>query len=251
MRETKLLRRLLGVREMFAEEVRLGTERMIVAVRPRWYHPRCGRCCCRCPDYDRRAARLRRHVALLKIRVWLEYAPRRVNCPQCGVRTEAVPWAEVGNRFTTIFEELVAYLDQVTDRTHVSRFAGIAWASVGSIAERVVARCHDEARFEGLRRIGIDEFSYRKHHRDLTTVVDHDRRRVVWAGKGRSAEALDPFFEDLGPETCAKIEVVTIDMAPGYINAVDEVRREIQRATKGTEDEKALRKSRYAHLKSP
>jgi transposase len=275
MRETTLLRRLLSVREMFVENVRLVTEGMIVTVRPRWRLPRCGRCGCRCPGYDRREARLWRHVAFLQTRVWLEYAPRRVECPRCGVRTEAVPWAEAGSHFTASFEELVAYLAQVTDKTHVSRLAGIAWASVGSIVERVVARCQDSSRFEGLHRIGIDEFSYRKYHRYLTTVVDHDRRRVVWAGKGRSAEALDPFFEELGKEGCAKIEVATIDMAPGYIkaieaklpnaqivfdrfhvqklasDAVDEVRREIQRAIKGTEDAKALRKSRYALLKSP
>ena len=42
-------------------------------------------------------------------------------------------------------------------------------------------------RLAGLRRIGVDEFSYRKRHHYLTLVVDHDKRRVVWAGKGRSA----------------------------------------------------------------
>ena len=207
--------------------------------------------------------------------MWLEYAPRRVDCPRCGVRVEAVPWAEAGSHFTTPFEELVAYLAQITDQTNVSRLAGIAWASVGSIVQRVVARCQDGSRFEGLRRIGIDEFSYRKYHRYLTTVVDHDRRRVVWAGKGRSAESLVPFFEALGAEGCARVEVATIDMAQGYIkaieenlpnarivfdrfhvqqlasDAVDEVRREIQREVKGSEEELALRKSRYALLKSP
>jgi len=50
---------------------------------------------------------------------------------------------------------------------------------VGAIVERVVARRLDPDRLDNLRRIGIDEFSYRKHHRYITTVVDHDRRRVV------------------------------------------------------------------------
>ena len=57
-------------------------------------------------------------------------------------------------------------------------------------------------RLAGLRRIGIDEFSYRKRHHYLTVVVDHDTRRVVWAGKGRSAETLDGFFNLLGPSGC-------------------------------------------------
>lgn len=39
---------------------------------------------------------------------------------------------------------------------------GIAWATAGSIVDRVVERRMDEQRLSGLRRIGIDQFSYRK-----------------------------------------------------------------------------------------
>lgn len=74
----------------------------------------------------------------------------------------------------------------------------------------------------GLRRIGIDEFSYKKRHQYVTVVVDHDRQRVVWAGEGRSAEALAPFFELLGCEGCRAIELVTIDLSAAYIKAVRE-----------------------------
>ena len=56
--------------------------------------------------------------------------------------------------------------------------------TVGSIVERVVARRLDAARLGKLKRIGIDEFSYRKRHRYLTVVVDHDQRRVVLGRKG-------------------------------------------------------------------
>ena len=116
---------------------------------------------------------------------WLRYAPWRVSCRRCrGVKVEQVPWASGSSVFTSGFEELAAYLAQVTDRTAVSRLLGISWVTVGSIVERVVARRLDGARFAKLRRIGIDEFSYRKRHRYLTIVVDHDERRVVWAGRG-------------------------------------------------------------------
>ena len=109
-----------------------------------------------------------------------------------GWKVEQVPWAGGGSVFTSGFEELAAYLSQVMDRTGVSRLPGISWVTVGNIVERVVARRLDGARFGKLKRIGIDEFSYRKRHRYLTLVVDHDTRRVVWAGKGRSAETLGP-----------------------------------------------------------
>jgi len=99
--------------------------------------------------------------------------------------------------------------------TRVTELMGISSTTVGSIVERVVARRLDASRLEDLRRIGIDDFSYRKRHRYLTTVVDHDRRRVVWASAGRTAETLSGFFEALGEEGCRRLECVTMDMAGG------------------------------------
>jgi transposase len=191
------------------------------------------------------------------------------------VRTEQVPWAQAGSRFSEEFEELVAYLAQVTDQTRVTELMGIAWTTVGAIVERVGARRLDPARLDGLRRIGVDEFSYRKRHRYLTTVVDHDRRRVVWAAAGRSAETLAAFFDALGEERCAELECVTMDMAGGYIKAVEErlpavqivfdrfhvqrlasdaldtVRREQLRELRGSESGRELFRSRFALLKNP
>jgi transposase len=191
------------------------------------------------------------------------------------VRSEQVPWAAHGSRFTWDFEELVAYLAQVTDQTRVTELMGISWTTVGAIVERVVARRLDPSRLDGLRRIGVDEFSYRKRHRYLTTVVDHDRRRVVWAAAGRSAETLGAFFDVLGEQRCAQLECVTMDMAGGYIKAVeerlpeaqivfdrfhvqrlasdalDEVRRVQLREIRGTEEGRELFRSRFALLKNP
>lgn len=191
------------------------------------------------------------------------------------MRTEAVPWAAHEGRLTLDFEEMVAYLAQITDKTAVTEVAGIAWQTVGAIMERAVARKLDPARFDGVRCIGVDELSYRRRHNDLTVVVDHDRRRVIWAAPGRSAEVLARFFSELGPERCEAIEEVTMDMGQAYMQAVkaalpnarisldrfrvqqlasdapDEVRRSIVRQTEDPQDASALKHSRFALLKSP
>jgi transposase len=208
-------------------------------------------------------------------RLLLAYAPRRVHCPRCGVTTEAVPWARHGSRFTRDFEELVAYLAASTDKTTVQRLMGISWRTVGSIVDRVVADHLDPSRFDGLRRIGVDEFSYRKHHRYLTVVVDHDRHAVIWAAKGRGSDTLGVFFNRLGKARSKEIETVTLDMAGGYIkalrervpqaelvfdrfhvqrlasDALDEVRRAQWREQKDTEEGEAIKGCRYSLLKNP
>jgi transposase len=220
MRVTTLFRRLLGVTGLRVIDVFFQIDGKLTAeVAPSWRRPRCGRCGRRAPIYDRHRLRWWTHLPFGVTPVRLAYAPRRVDCPRCGVRTEKLPWGEATSRFTAAFEEMVAYLAQITDQTRVARQMGISWSTVGAIVARVVARHVPAERLASLRWIGIDEFSFRKRHRYLT-VVDHQRRRIVWAAEGHKAETLDPFFKLLGSEGCAAIELVSIDLAASYRKAV-------------------------------
>ncbi len=265
MRVATVFRNLLGVTKLLVKNVDFAFDGLVVHVRPRWRLPRCSLCSKQAPGYDRKPARKWRHLALGRYSIWLSYAPRRVDCPGCGVRVEEVPWATPQSRFTRDFEEMVAYLAQGTDKTKVAKLMGISWVTVGAIVERIVAARLDPERLEDLRRIGVDEFSYRKRHRYLTIVVDDDRGRVIWAGEGRSAEVLEGFFG--GVLRCFNIKEVTIDMAGGYIkavenwlpqadiifdrfhvqrlasDAVDEVRRSMVREVEDPEEAKAIKRS--------
>ena len=279
MRVTKLARILIGITSLFVTGVYLDEVCVILPVKPSWRLPRCSGCGRVCPGYDHRHEPVRWvHLGVGAVRLILEYTPRRVECPDCGVRVELVPWARAGSRFTRPFEEMTAYLAQVTNITEVSRIMGISWRTVGNIVERVVAEKLDSHRLDGLRNIGVDEFSYRKRHRYITTVVDHDTHRIVWAAEGKSSETLDAFFEELGEEQRKALKIVTIDMSAAFIKsiaskvpgaqivydlfhvlklaseAVDEVRREKVRESKELDDPEgaaAVKKSRFALLKNP
>jgi len=65
---------------------------------------------------------------------------------------------------------------------------------------------------DGLRRIGVDEVAYRKGHRYLLCVVDHDTGRIVWAHPGRSKATLALFFCALGPERAKLLGAVSVDL---------------------------------------
>lgn len=203
----------------------------------------------------------------------LRYDTRRVECPRCGVKVEQVPWAETSSWFTRPFEDHVGYLAQRCDKTTVSDMMRVAWETVGSIIQRVVARRQRGDALDGLTHIGVDELSYRRHHEYITVVVDHKRGHVVWAQPGKNAETLKAFFDELGPERCTKLEAVTIDMAGAYIkavtecspqaqlvfdrfhvqrlvqDAVDEVRRDEVRAAASSEEGKELKGTRWSLLK--
>ena len=126
-----------------------------------------------------------------------------------------VPWAEPGIRFTRDFEMECTWLMTVANRKTVSGFLHVAWRTAGDIAGRVAGRLESgmPCMFDGLTAIGVDETSHRKGHTYITVVVDHERKRVIWAHDGYGKQVLDLFFEELTPEQRASIRIVTGDGA--------------------------------------
>lgn len=136
---------------------------------------------------------------------------------------QRVPWARHGSGFTRVFEDHVAWLAVRTDKTTLASLLKVAWRTVGAIVERVaesMRKVRDP--FAGVTRIGIDEVSYRKGHRYLTVVVDHDSGRLLWASPGRDEATLRTFFDQLGPERSACIRLVSADAAAWIHNVVRE-----------------------------
>jgi transposase len=219
--------RLLGLGRAVVEGVRVGEEGLVVRVRPRRRDSaRCGVCGRRAPGYDRGEGRRRwRALDLGTTRAFVEAAAPRVACRRHGVVVARVPWARHGSWFTREFEDQVAWLATHCSKSAVCELMRVSWLTVGRIIERVVAeqagRRGDP--FAGLRRIGIDELSYRKGQRYITVVVDHDSGRLVWAGDGRDKQTVERFFDLLGAERCARLELVSSDLGE-WITAVVEQR---------------------------
>ncbi|MCP3918396.1 MAG: hypothetical protein GY711_22860 [bacterium] len=102
--------------------------------------------------------------------------------------------AAAGSNFTLPFEEHAVYLAQQCAGTTATRLVRAASRTVGAIIRRVVDR-HQETvgdRLDGLRLIGVDELSYRRHHKYVTVVVDHEQGKIVWAREGKSAASRWP-----------------------------------------------------------
>jgi len=174
--------------------------------------------------YDRSLRRWR-HLDLGASKLALEAEIRRLWCETCQrVRTEEVPWARPGSRCSRDLEDVVAWLAVRADKTTVARLLGISWATVARIVVRVVTDHIDERRLDGLYRIGVDEVSWRKGHRYVTVVANHDASgAVAWAGEGKSAATLQRFYDELGPERTARLEAVSLDMGGAYAKATAEM----------------------------
>ncbi len=275
MRATTLLSTLLDLKQTRVLGFSFDEEGLIVEVAPTTRTPRCSGCGKAVGRVHDRRSRGWRHLDLAGMELHVRYRIARVDCPECGVLTELVPWAANGSGFTHDFELTVAYLAQRVDRTTVSSMLRIAWTTVGDIVERVVARMLPTDLLDGLTHVGVDELSYRRHHEYVTVVLDHIQGRVVWIGRGKSAATLKEFFEKLGKERAAKLEAVTLDLSNAYISAVteaspqarlvfdrfhvqrlahtalDETRREQVRELAGTDEAKGIKNTRFALQKNP
>lgn len=219
MRSVSLWARVLHLGQSIVESVDFDEDEQAVVASVRLYKAdrnRCGKCQRRCGRYDAGAGRRRwRTLDLGPMRAFVEADAPRVNCPDDGVIVAWVPWARHNAGHTRAFDDQVAWLVRYTSRTTVNRFLRIAWRTVVAIVTRVMADLDAEAgdRLANVRRIGIDEISYKRGHKYLVVVVDHDTGLLLWAKEGREKRTVGAFFDVLGDERCARIELVSADGA--------------------------------------
>ncbi len=208
------------------EGVTIEEEALVVQARLRRRDvSRCGVCGRRAPGYDRGEGRRRwRALDLATTKAFVEASAPRVACRQHGVVVARVPWARHGSWFTREFEQQVAWLATHCSKSAICELMRLSWLTVGRIIERVVAdeQAQRGDRLDGLHRIGIDELSYRKGQRYITGVVCHETGRLVWAADGRDKKTVARFFEQLGGERKAKLELVSSDMGEWITRVVAE-----------------------------
>ena len=220
MRVTTAFNRLLRLPGASVIDVSFGADGVIVTVRLRRRRRVCSRCgqTGRLAIHGRRVKRWR-HLDLGASRCIIECELRRLWCRSCGAQFEAVPWARAGSRYTRDFEDVVAWLAQQMAKTPIAGLLRIGWDTVGRIVERVMADHLDERRLENLVWIGVDEISYRRGQRYLTSVADHRTGAIVWCCAGRNSATLAEFFAELGDRK-ASIRAVSIDMSGEYQRAI-------------------------------
>ena len=145
------------------------------------------------------------------------WVPRlRLACATCGPRLEHLNWLDPHARVTRRLAENVARLCTVASILHAARWFGLNWKTVKQIDFRHLERTLGPVDLTDVTVIAMDEFAIQKGHRYATVVVEPERKRVLWVGRGRSRADVRPFFELLGPEGCQRLRAVAMDMNTAY-----------------------------------
>ena len=202
---------------------------------------------------------------------------RRVDCKQCGVKVECVPWADGRHRMTKDFRNFLSAWARRLPWNEVAHCFHTSWDTVYRAVQSAVAWGLQQRDLSGIHAIGVDEIQIGRGHHYMTLVyqIDQGARRLLAIGKGREIKTLLQCLRELGPRVRKDIRFVCSDMWKAYLSviarrlphalnildkyhivaklheAVDQVRREesTQMARDGYEP--ILKKSRYCLLKRP
>ena len=226
-----VVKSILGVKKTVVDDVQIhsdenGQATLEISLRAhKKWQCLCPKCMRKCPRYDTKTeSRAWRALDWGGMRVSLQSKTWRVQCPEHGVITAWVPWADCASRFTRNFDFTVAWLAKHIPRSAVSEFMRIDWETVGRCVARTKDRLEPDssARLNGLVRIGIDETSYKRGYKYITVIVNHDTNTLVWAHPGHGKEVLTKFFNLLTDEQKKSIRVVSGDGARWITDCVEQ-----------------------------
>jgi len=183
---------------------------------------KCSGCRRRRPAYDRLPERTWDFVPLWQIAVLLVYAPRRVNCPACGVVVEHIPWSDGKCRQTKEYRWFLARWGRRLSWQEVANIFHTTWDTVHRSVEYAVLWGLAHRDESGVEAIGIDEIQYQRGHRYLTLVyqIDSGCRRLLWVAKDRTENALEEFFDVLGDTIAPTLKFVCSDMWHAYLDVI-------------------------------
>lgn len=239
--------------------------------------PICSGCGKKRAGYDRGDVRRFEFVPLWGFLVYLVYRMRRVNCPQCGVKVERVPWGQGKKELTTCYQWFLANWAKKLSWKQVAESFQTSWYNVFTSVEMAVDWGRRHMSLEDITAIGIDEMQWGSGHQYVTVVyqLNEDNRRLLWVGTKRKAKTLLKFFRWLGEERTEQIKYICSDMWRAYLKvvkkkashaihildrfhimaqmnkAINEVRAQEARQLSKTQKEHILKRSRWLFLKRP
>ncbi len=231
--------------------------------------PECERTGCAVHDASEKTWR---HLDFFQHEAYLSARVPRVLCPEHGVRQVRVPWARQGSGFTLLFEALVMALCKEMPVRAVASLIAEHDTRVWRVVHHYVEAARAAQDLSGVRRVGLDETSFRRGQDYVSVFADLDRPRAIFATPGRDQSVVKRFAEDLEAHgaTAEQITEVCQDMSEAFLagslghlpaaeitfdryhvraqlsKALDEVRRAERK-----EHAETLKGSRYLWLRRP
>lgn len=175
-----------------------------------------------------------RHMRIMDWSVFVEFRREKRHCLRCKkIRSEKIDF--ISDSTPHVTRDLgwwINRLSEITSVLAVSKLESIDKQTCYNVDYDILTKMLQQYKIPEVTKISVDEVYARgkkqqkeNESRDdlfLTVIVDISTHKVIWVSESRRKEALDEFFRIIGPENCAKIEVVATDQHAAYAASVEE-----------------------------
>jgi transposase len=165
-----------------------------------------------------------RHLTWWQHQCILRFQRYRVDCPDCGVRTEALEFADVrGPRVTLALTSLIYELCKVTTVKAVAALYGLRRDTVKDIDKARLEHIQATRPLDGITVLGMDEIGVGKGHNYWVPVSALEGPRgpeMLYVVEGKSERRLRRFWRWFGKERAAKITHAVIDMCQTFAKSI-------------------------------
>jgi len=183
----------------------------------------CSECHRALAAYDTRM-REWRHLDFFQYETHL-YAPLpRTECPECGVKTVYVPWANPQSGFTLFFEAWAIELAKAMTIKAASNRLRISDDSLWRLLKRVVAKAISIQDLSEVCAIAVDETSWQKGHKYVSFVFDYHSKKLIFGEEGKDHKVLEQFAQHLEERGGKRenIRQVCCDMSKAFIKGIED-----------------------------
>jgi transposase len=172
-----------------------------------------------CKIHDRRKERVWRHLDTCQMKTFIHSHIPRVKCPEHGIKTISIEWADEMARFSHLFEGLAIHILKMSaNRSQTAKVLRVSWDEINRIMTRAVERGLSRRENENILSIGIDEKSFLAGHSYVTVMTDNEGKRVMDVVEGRDEDAVDSLWQCLTEEQRKSIKSVGMDFWKAYIS---------------------------------
>jgi transposase len=227
MHDKELYYQVLGlVSPWKVKEVRLSMEEQRVDIWIEWPEGTkaiCPGCEKKFSIYDHAEERSWRHLDTCQFETILRCSVPRVECPEHGVVTTRVPWAEPHARFTMLFERFaIDMLQACQNRTKGQNILKVSWDELNHIMIKAVERGMNRRTVEPIRHVGIDEKNFGRGSKFVTIMSDLDRGRVIDVAEKNDTASIDSLWQAMPQKQRDGVVAVSMDMWEAFINSTRE-----------------------------
>jgi len=153
-------------------------------------------------------------------KVFLHLLVKQYECETCGrTYSQQFSFASKGKSYTKRQAKWIFEMCKKQSHTEVGSLLDMNAKTVENIFYRQAKQQIQVVNWSKIKRIGIDEFSFKKGHKDFILIlVDLDTHDIIALLPFRDKASIISFFKSLGDDFCNQIETYSSDMWQPFLD---------------------------------